>query len=163
MVTEGKQELGTDKQEEVGFSLQDDVRFAIWNGYQRLKFFQKKLLEEKSSLNGFVKTKTARDALNEMYAFVEDSGVEVKNLRYYHNKQLDEFSKLLGFYFLPQQRLINRQVEANEEEIEDSQNGFSIRHWINWKRLCYYFLEVSGITKFERVKSLPSEMGYGAN
>lgn len=150
-------------QTEIGFSLQDDVRQKIWNRYNVLGNYQTKLLDEYSKNNGQVKVRTASEALNEMYRFVEDSGVEVKNIRYYHNKQLNEFDKFLRFYFKPQSVILNNVRQENEELIDDSENGFLIEHYINWKRLCYLFCEISGITKFERAQSLPAELGYGAS
>lgn len=148
--------------QQIGYSI-DPVRYSIWNDYKNLGRTKVELFKEYAILHGSVKVKTALKALNELSAFIEDSLILEKNKRYYHNKQLEEFEKFMFYYFVPQFDKIGDAIKKNSETMDVGENGFSLIHYGNWKNLAGLFVEVSGISKFERVQPPSAEFGYGAS
>lgn len=145
---------------EVGFSLQDIARQDLLNGYWKVRRLSKQLIEEKVKLGGFIRTRTALEALNVLYEFVDE--VELKNRLHYKRKELDAFNKFTHFYFEPQLNVIIDFKKRGLDKIPVSQNGFSVFHFRRWKKLCRLLVEVSGVTKFERPKELTPELAFAA-
>lgn len=143
---------------EMGFSLSDQSKYDILNLYKVLASHQKKLIEEKIKLNGFVRTKSAYEALNDLYFFVDE--VSVKNKVYYHRPELDAFDRFTFSYFENQLSNIMRAKKEGRDLIVVGGGGFSLFHFRRWKLLCRFFMEVSGILKFERKKESSAENAF---
>lgn len=147
----------SDGGEEIGFSLQDVARQDLLNAYWKVRKHQKTLIEEEVKYVGFIKVKSALDALNDLYVFVDEN--ELKNKLYYKRKELESFSKFTNFYFKPYLSLINSYKVKNLQKMPVGNFNY---HFRRWKKLCRLLVEVSGVTKFERAKELSSELAFAA-
>lgn len=113
---------------------------------------------EIAKFRGRVKTRTALEALNELYNFVDE--VDLKNNLYYRNKQLEEFVKFTNFFYQPCLRLIVPYRSANAQFLPSELSQEFVFHYRRWKKLCRYLVEVSGIAKFERPKEVSEELAF---
>lgn len=144
-------------QEQIGFSI-DPVRYDIWLAYKKLAFHYKRLTEQAVRFGGVVKTRDAIDALTDLQLFIED--VDLKNQLYYKNSRLNDFFKFHAYYYLPQLTILSNFRRANREKTPADENGFSLFHYRRWKKLCRYFIDVSGIGKFERPKEVSADQAF---
>lgn len=145
---------------EVGFSLQDLARQDLLNSFWRVRRWGKVLTEENVKLNGFVKLKSALEALSDLYAFVDDT--QIKQQLHYKREELKAFEKFSYFYFEPQLKILMEYKKKNQDKVPVGQNGFSLFHFRRWKLLCRLLVEVSGVTKFERKKELSDDLAFAA-
>lgn len=145
-------------QEQIGFSLQDTVRFDIWGIYKRVSFYQKEMFTEVAKFRGRVKTKTALEALNELYNFVDE--VDLKNNLYYRNSALDDFGKFTNGFYQPALTALVPFRSGNVQFLPAELSQEFVYHFRRWKKLCRYMVEVSGISKFERPKEVSEELAF---
>ncbi|MFA6161741.1 MAG: hypothetical protein WC766_06295 [Patescibacteria group bacterium] len=116
------------------------------------------MLMESAKFRGRVKTRTALEALNEMYDFVDE--VDLKNNMYYRNKQLEDFSKFTNFFYQPCLRTLMPYRSGNAQFLPAELSTEFLFHYRRWKKLCRYLVEVSGIAKFERPKEVSEELAF---
>jgi hypothetical protein len=150
---------GADGGEQIGYSLQDLVRYDIWVAYKKANSHRKKLITEQVKFNGMVKVKSALEALNDLYDFMDVSDVYTKNELYYHDEKLTQVSKFSG-YFYDQLKQLEDARKNRKEFITVGPTGFSIFVYRRWLVLFRYFVEKSGIAKFERPKETTSDIAF---
>lgn len=148
-----------DGSEQIGYSLQDVVRYDIWVGYKKAYSHRKKLSIEKIKFNGQVKVKSALEAINDLYDFMDVADIYSKNELYYHDKKLTQV-KFFSGYFEDQYSLLEKAKLQRKEFIHVGPNGFSLYSFRRWCLLFRYFMEKSGISKFERPKETTAELAF---
>lgn len=148
-----------DGSEQIGYSLQDVVRYDIWVGYKKAYAHKKKLITEKVKFNGSVKVKSALEAINDLYDFMDVADVYSKNELYYHDKKLVQVKFFTG-YFHDQLKLIELAKQQRKEFMPVGPSGFSLFAFRRWLVLFRYFMEKSGISKFERPKETTAELAF---